>query len=265
MKRFGWGGPLVSASAAGLLLGALISTAADSAPADPASATAQAITPTPVNLPPPGPRPGGGANGVTTTIGRPRIIAVTNGEARFTPTNTSPPRIVAPVTPKALPPGDRFRRANVDEFDQLRADPNAVVVDVRTADEFATGHLPKAGLLDVKSADFMATVAGLDRSKMYLVNCAAGVRSVRACQNFAALGFTNVVNLDGGFTAWLKAKPNVVSVEPAVALPKALTPNMEQSGTAATPPPAKPGSTNKNPVFNAPYIIKKPAPSPTAK
>lgn len=128
---------------------------------------------------------------------------------------------------KPSTPAERFRRANVAEFDKLRGEPNAVVVDVRTAEEFADGHLPQAGLVDIKSKDFLATISKLDRSKLYLVNCAVGGRSSRACQSFAALGFTNVVNLEGGFNAWKAAKPDAISKDPAIALPKAAGPNSQ--------------------------------------
>ncbi len=256
MKPCLWRRPL-ELGAAGLLVLATVAGVAE----DPPTQAPPAIQPTPVKLPPPGPRPNAGG-----ASARPRVRTGTNSAANFVATNSS----VAVVrtntgSGRAAVVPDRFQRANVEEFDQLRARPDAVVVDVRTAEEFAQGHLPKAGLVDIKSVDFMATIAGLDRSKLYLVNCAAGARSVRACQNFAALGFTNVVNLDGGFNAWLKAKPNVVSVEPAVALPQSPQPNMEKSGTAKTPPPAQPASTNKHPVFNAPLIIKKPTPKKVAQ
>lgn len=88
------------------------------------------------------------------------------------------------------------------EFDALRKGTNTIVLDVRTASEYADGHLPEALLLDFRAPDFEAQVAKLDRSRIYLVHCAGGGRSARACVKMISLGFTNVVNLEGGLGAW---------------------------------------------------------------
>jgi len=57
----------------------------------------------------------------------------------------------------------------------------------------------------VNSADFEQKVAGLDKSKSYLVHCAAGVRSARACDKMSKMDFSRLYNLEGGFKAWEKA------------------------------------------------------------
>jgi len=91
------------------------------------------------------------------------------------------------------------------EFERLLQGTNIVVLDVRTPAEFEDGHLPNALLLDFRSPEFTNKLAGLDPSKTYLVHCAAGVRSSRACVKMISLGFSNVVNLEGGLGAWTKA------------------------------------------------------------
>ena len=102
------------------------------------------------------------------------------------------------------------RNVDVGQFDQLRGKTNTVVLDVRTASEYAEGHLQGAVLLDYRSPDFAEKVARLDKSKQYLVHCAAGARSARACTKMESLGFTNLVNLEGGYGAWKDAgKPTV--------------------------------------------------------
>jgi protein disulfide-isomerase len=94
---------------------------------------------------------------------------------------------------------------SVEEFARMAADKQNVILDVRTAGEFAAGHLPGAINLDVTAADFAARAAALDKNKVYLVHCAAGVRSARACTKLVSLGFPNLYNLPGGFRAWVKA------------------------------------------------------------
>lgn len=114
----------------------------------------------------------------------------------------APPHADAPPARNA---GLPFKNVDVAAFEKLRADTNKIVLDVRTPAEFSNGHVPGAVLLDVKSPDFAEKAARLDKSKTYLVHCAAGVRSVKACNLLAPAGFTNLVNLEGGFNAWTKA------------------------------------------------------------
>jgi rhodanese-related sulfurtransferase len=81
-------------------------------------------------------------------------------------------------------------------------DTNAVILDVRTREEFADGHLPGAKLIPWTDDDFESRVEKeLKRDKPLLVYCARGPRSNAASEKLAALGF-QVRNLDGGIHAW---------------------------------------------------------------
>jgi len=99
-----------------------------------------------------------------------------------------------------------FKNISVEEFDKLRADKNNVVLDVRTKKEFDAGHIPGAVNLDWNGPDFAKKAAELDKSKTYLVHCAAGVRSAKACDLMSGqLQFPRCVNLESGFKGWEKA------------------------------------------------------------
>ena len=100
------------------------------------------------------------------------------------------------------PATKRFRNVDVAEWERLRKDPAVVVLDVRTAEEFAEGHMPGAINLDIRGGKFAETLAGLDKSKTYLVHCAVGGRSAKACGQMDGLKFEKVLNLSGGITAW---------------------------------------------------------------
>lgn len=93
----------------------------------------------------------------------------------------------------------------------LAADPTVAVIDVRTQAEFAEGHLARAEVIDVSAADFGGRIAQLDRSATYLVYCHSGNRSGQATAIMAALGFTNVYELDGGISAWQSAGAPIVT------------------------------------------------------
>ena len=97
------------------------------------------------------------------------------------------------------------KNVGVEEFDKLRAQKNAVVLDVRTEKEFKDGHIPGAVNLDVNAPDFAKKLAALDKDKTYLVHCAAGRRSLKACGVMDQSEFKKLVNLEDGFASWTKA------------------------------------------------------------
>ena len=99
-----------------------------------------------------------------------------------------------------------FANLDVPAFEKLRANTNHVVLDVRTKAEFDLAHIPGALNLDVNGPDFEKELGKLDHSKLYLVHCASGIRSMKACNMMRPLGFTNLHNLQGGFRAWDKAQ-----------------------------------------------------------
>lgn len=88
-------------------------------------------------------------------------------------------------------------------FQQLLTDtPGAVVIDVRTADEYHSGKIPTAINIDVMDEDFTDKIRALDRSKTYFVYCYSGGRSARACDIMSRHGL-KVYNLAGGISHWV--------------------------------------------------------------
>ena len=86
----------------------------------------------------------------------------------------------------------------------LEADPEAVIIDVRTPPEVAEGVIPGAINIDYNAPDFSEKIAALDKSKQYYVYCMGGVRSSKALDKMKAEGFTSVINLDGGYKSWVE-------------------------------------------------------------
>ncbi|MBK0369884.1 rhodanese-like domain-containing protein [Flavobacterium agrisoli] len=86
---------------------------------------------------------------------------------------------------------------------QLAADENAVVLDVRTEDEFNDGYIENAINIDIhKGQGFIYELEQLDKSKNYYVYCRSGARSAKACQIMNELEFANAYNLLGGILDW---------------------------------------------------------------
>lgn len=94
-----------------------------------------------------------------------------------------------------------FQNLSNETFSEKMKNVDHVVLDVRTDAEYASGHLPKAKLINVMDASFGGKVDALDKSKTYLVYCRSGSRSRGACEIMASRGF-QVFNLDNGIMGW---------------------------------------------------------------
>ncbi len=86
-----------------------------------------------------------------------------------------------------------------------------VILDVRTPQEYRSGHLFGSINLDFRSTSFADELAGLDRSKPYLVYCRTGVRSGRATALMKSLGFRELYDLAGGIMSWQREGFEIVS------------------------------------------------------
>jgi len=98
-----------------------------------------------------------------------------------------------------------FKEINAADFEKRRAKGKAPVLDVRSPEEFAKGHVTGAINADIHSPDFAAKAAQFDKKKPILVNCHLGSRGAIAAAELSRLGFKSVFNLDGGLDAWEKA------------------------------------------------------------
>ena len=98
-----------------------------------------------------------------------------------------------------------YEDVDVKQFAEIIADTSVVVLDVRTADEFAEGHIARAVNIDVKQSDFMEKAkATLPKGKTIAVYCRSGRRSANACEKLSSEGF-KTYNLKGGIIAWNSA------------------------------------------------------------
>lgn len=96
-------------------------------------------------------------------------------------------------------------------FAARAAEPGVVILDVRTPEEFASGHLPGAINIDVEAADFTSQLATLDKTAPYAVYCHSGNRSAVAMNEMAGEGFTDMADLAGGIAAWAQAGGTIVT------------------------------------------------------
>jgi rhodanese-related sulfurtransferase len=90
----------------------------------------------------------------------------------------------------------------VSDFSAKSQEVGVVSLDVRTADEFAEGHLINAININVESGNFEAEIEKLDKNTTYAVYCRSGRRSAVAVDLMKKAGFTSLYNLDGGVIDW---------------------------------------------------------------
>ena len=80
---------------------------------------------------------------------------------------------------------------------QMKLTPATRVIDVRTAAEFAEGHVQGATNIDVEATGFADAIASLDESAAYSVYCRSGRRSAIAKDLMEQAGFTDITDLGG--------------------------------------------------------------------
>lgn len=108
-----------------------------------------------------------------------------------------------------------FQSVNVENFIRETWNPQTVILDVRTLQEYTDGHLAGAVWADLKQADFLTLVKQqIPQDKRIAVYCRSGKRSKTAAEQLTAEGYV-VTELDGGIVEWQKAGKRVVKGAPA--------------------------------------------------
>lgn len=78
-----------------------------------------------------------------------------------------------------------------------------IILDVRTASEFQSGHLKGAKNIDVlNTQEFVQTIENMDKKASYFIYCRSGQRSLFSCQMMDEMGFESTYNLAGGIIKW---------------------------------------------------------------
>jgi rhodanese-related sulfurtransferase len=86
-----------------------------------------------------------------------------------------------------------------------KKNPDFVILDVRTPEEFQSGHIEGAINVDYYNPGFEVELGKLDRAKTYLVYCRTGSRSENTFAHMKELQFRQIYDLEGGITAWRAA------------------------------------------------------------
>jgi len=102
------------------------------------------------------------------------------------------------------PKGDETsREIGMNEFiSAYEANPNIQLLDVRTPEEYSSGHVPRAVALPLNELTSGAAVPFEKTSEIYVI-CRSGKRSMAGTQYLLGQGYTNVKSIAGGTMAWI--------------------------------------------------------------
>ena len=101
-------------------------------------------------------------------------------------------------------------RVGITDFAEVIASPDVTIVDVRTPEEFAEGHIEGAVNIPVEYADFTDQVSQLDADGTYAVYCRSGNRSQTAVDQMSRVGINGIYELDSGTNGWAAAGQQLV-------------------------------------------------------
>lgn len=95
-----------------------------------------------------------------------------------------------------------FGLVSPEQAQALSTVEDVTVIDVRTPEEFADGHIDGAIMIDFYEPDFADDIAALDPDGTYLLYCRSGNRSGQTANFMAQLGFDQVWDMQGGVNAY---------------------------------------------------------------
>ena len=103
-----------------------------------------------------------------------------------------------------------FESLDVEAFEKVISDTSVVRLDVRSIDEYASGHIAKAINIDVMKDDFKTKATSLlPKDKTIALYCRSGRRSKKAAGILVENGY-KVIELNSGISGWINAKKEIV-------------------------------------------------------
>jgi thioredoxin len=107
------------------------------------------------------------------------------------------------------------QKSNAVEFKAaFEKEKDAILIDVRTPEEFKSGAIEKAINIDYNDPKFEEKIVHLDKKMSYYVYCLSGGRSSSAADFMRKQGFEKIVDLKGGILAWQKSNFPLKNIEP---------------------------------------------------
>ena len=104
----------------------------------------------------------------------------------------------------------KFESLDVEAFEKVISDTSVVRLDVRSIDEYASGHIAKAINIDVMKDDFTTKATSLlPKDKTIALYCRSGRRSKKAAGILVENGY-KVIELNSGISGWINVRKEIV-------------------------------------------------------
>ena len=106
------------------------------------------------------------------------------------------------TAPKPATEANTYRRITMQEaVEMMEKEENYIILDVRTHEEFAAGHIPGAIVISNETIGTEDIPQLPDKDQLIMVYCRSGNRSKQASDKLVKLGYTNIVEF-GGINSW---------------------------------------------------------------
>ena len=105
---------------------------------------------------------------------------------------------------------ESINQMNSDELIDFIELNDAVLVDVRTEDEYNSGYIENSLNIDYFSNEFSVNADKLDKNTPIILYCRSGNRSSMSANKISKLGFKEIYNLEGGILEWIEEGNAVV-------------------------------------------------------
>ena len=99
---------------------------------------------------------------------------------------------------------ESINQMNSDELIEFIELNDAILVDVRTEDEYNSGYIENSLNIDYFSNDFSVNADKLDKNTPIILYCRSGKRSSMSANKISKLGFKEIYNLEGGILEWIE-------------------------------------------------------------
>ena len=97
---------------------------------------------------------------------------------------------------------EHFKILDSTQYEQSISENNVTIIDVRTSEEYKSGHIKNAHNINVQSDDFKTKMQNFDRDKPVYIYCRSGARSEKAGKILEEMGFKEIYDLKGGILSW---------------------------------------------------------------
>ena len=106
------------------------------------------------------------------------------------------------TVPEPATEANTYRQITMQEaIERMEKEENHIILDVRTQEEFAAGHIPGAIVIPNETIGTDEIAQLPDKDQLIMVYCRSGNRSKQASEKLVKLGYTNIVEF-GGIIDW---------------------------------------------------------------